>query len=177
MLPVILPSILAAHSVIGEKAKKTLEPLLATPIRTWELLLGKCLAALIPAVALTWGCALVIVASFSQGSFLETLWQTLGSVSWTISIGVSAPLLSLIMISVVVILSSRVSDPRTAQQLSALITLPLSAMIVATGSGAVMLGPTLAIGAAVILAVIAAIVLLAAGRLFDRERILTRWAA
>jgi ABC-2 type transport system permease protein len=177
MLPVILPSILAAHSIIGEKAKKTLEPLLATPIRTSELLLGKCLAALLPAVLITWTCALVIVASFSAGSFFGTLWLMLSSASWAISLGVCAPLLSLIMISVIVVLSSRVSDPRTAQQLSALVMLPLSALIVATGSGALVLGPAIAIAAAAVLAVLAALVLAAAVRLFDRERILTRWAA
>src|SRR5260221_10352534 len=37
LLPGLLTSIIASYSIIGEKTSRTLEPLLATPIRTWEL--------------------------------------------------------------------------------------------------------------------------------------------
>ena len=43
----------AAYSVVGEKQARTLEPLLATPITTFELLSAKVLASLLPALALT----------------------------------------------------------------------------------------------------------------------------
>src|SRR5439155_19042330 len=54
ILPLVIPSVIAAHSIVGEKSGHTLEPLLATPITVGELLLGKCMAAAIPAVFLTW---------------------------------------------------------------------------------------------------------------------------
>ena len=38
----------AAHAVVGEKQARTLEPLLATPITTVELLVAKVLGALVP---------------------------------------------------------------------------------------------------------------------------------
>ena len=41
----------AAHSVIGEKQARTLEPLLATPLKTSELLAAKVISAAIPGVA------------------------------------------------------------------------------------------------------------------------------
>ena len=41
MIPALLPVIIASHSIIGEKQIKSLEPLLATPITTSELLIGK----------------------------------------------------------------------------------------------------------------------------------------
>src|SRR5690349_21858891 len=44
LMPMILPSIIASYSIVGEKSNRTLEPLLATPIKTWELLTGKILA-------------------------------------------------------------------------------------------------------------------------------------
>ena len=52
----------AAYTVIGEKQARTLEPLLATPITTFELLGAKVLGALIPAAALTLLCFAVYFA-------------------------------------------------------------------------------------------------------------------
>ena len=43
---------MAAHSVVGEKLARTLEPLLATPIATFELLLAKVLGALVPTLVI-----------------------------------------------------------------------------------------------------------------------------
>ena len=54
ILPVAIPVTIAAYSIVGEKTTRSLEPLLATPITTVELLAGKALAAIIPAVAATW---------------------------------------------------------------------------------------------------------------------------
>ncbi|HYK83721.1 MAG TPA: ABC transporter permease subunit, partial [Ktedonobacteraceae bacterium] len=41
LLSMIVPSTIAAYSIIGEKTSHTLEPLLATPVRRWQLLAGK----------------------------------------------------------------------------------------------------------------------------------------
>ena len=44
MLPIVVPITIASYSIIGEKQSRSLEALLATPIRTWELLVAKALA-------------------------------------------------------------------------------------------------------------------------------------
>ncbi|MCK4900099.1 MAG: ABC transporter permease subunit, partial [Anaerolineales bacterium] len=44
MIPLIIPINIAAYSIVGEKTTRSLEPLLATPITTTELLSGKNLA-------------------------------------------------------------------------------------------------------------------------------------
>ena len=54
LIPVILPSTMAANSVIGGREQGTLEPALTTPIRREELLIGKAVATFIPAVALSY---------------------------------------------------------------------------------------------------------------------------
>jgi len=51
--PVAASMSLAAASVVGEKQARTLEPLLATPITTFELLLAKVLGAFHPALVLS----------------------------------------------------------------------------------------------------------------------------
>ena len=44
ILATVLPSTIAAYSIVGEKVEKTLEPLLATPTTDGEILLGKSIA-------------------------------------------------------------------------------------------------------------------------------------
>ena len=53
MMPLIIPVNIAAYSIVGEKTTRSLEPLLATPITTLELVIGKNLASAIPAIAAT----------------------------------------------------------------------------------------------------------------------------
>src|SRR5260370_37080772 len=45
LLSMIVPSTIAAYSIIGEKTSHTLEPLMATQVRRWHLLAGQMLAA------------------------------------------------------------------------------------------------------------------------------------
>jgi ABC-2 type transport system permease protein len=53
VLATVLPSTIAAHSIVGEKVEKTLEPLLATPTTDGEILLGKGIAAFLPPIIST----------------------------------------------------------------------------------------------------------------------------
>src|SRR5258707_13233755 len=64
LLSMIVPSTIAAYSIIGEKNSHTLEPLLATPVRRWQLLAGKMLAALLPAALVTRGGGGPFIAEF-----------------------------------------------------------------------------------------------------------------
>jgi ABC-2 type transport system permease protein len=68
IMPVIIPVTIASYSIVGEKTTRTLEPLLATPISTTELLAGKALAAALPALAATWISFLI----FNVGALLIT---------------------------------------------------------------------------------------------------------
>jgi ABC-type transport system involved in multi-copper enzyme maturation permease subunit len=53
-IPAIVPAAVAAYAVVGERRQGTLEPVLTTPVRRQELLLGKALAALVPSVAIAY---------------------------------------------------------------------------------------------------------------------------
>lgn len=54
LIPTIMPSTLAAYTVVGERDQGTLEPLLTTPLRQQEFLLGKAASVLIPTLALSY---------------------------------------------------------------------------------------------------------------------------
>jgi ABC-type Na+ efflux pump permease subunit len=53
-IPALVPATLAAYSVVGERQQGTLEPVLTTPIRREEFVLGKALAALVPSLAISY---------------------------------------------------------------------------------------------------------------------------
>lgn len=175
MLPVILPSIIASYSVVGEKVSGTLEPLLATPITTFELLLAKILTALIPTVVLTWLFGAIFVVGMMFVTLSHSVFVAIISVSWFLLFLLCGPLLSLTTIAATVAASSRASDPRSAQQISAVVILPVVLVLAGQFAGLLVLSPIFALLAALVLAMLAMLAIWIATRLFGREAILTRW--
>lgn len=175
LMPLIIPMSIAAQSIVGEKQQRSLEPLLATPIRTGELLFAKTLAAVAPAVLATWfsfACFL-IVGKFVISS--SRVYNALLNPMWLLAMLVLAPLLSLLSVSLAVVLSSRVNDTRTVQQIGGFIVLPIVLLGVAQTAGLILLNTgTFALGS-VAVAILDALVLRAGIRLFRRETILTQW--
>jgi ABC-type Na+ efflux pump permease subunit len=53
-IPALVPAAVAAYSVVGEREQGTLEPVLTTPIRHEELLLGKALASMVPSLLISY---------------------------------------------------------------------------------------------------------------------------
>lgn len=176
LMPLIIPNIIAAYSIVGEKTRRTLEPLLATPISTWELLVGKSLAALIPALAITWLCAGVFIAGIGLVALSGRVFATIVSPAWLLVLVLCTPLLALIAVAAAVAISARVNDPRTAQQLSGVVVVPIMLLFFGQLAGLLVLSPALALGATLLLALIAALSVWVATRLFQREVILTRWS-
>ncbi len=171
-IPAIVPATLSALSVAGERQQGTLEPVLTTPIRREEFLLGKALAALAPALAVSYGVFAVFVAAielFAQPAVTSAMLrgpELVGQLLFT-------PLLATWSIWIGIAISTRFADQRAAAQLSALASLPsvFVTTVIAVG----------AIHVTLILALVAGAALLLAGGLgwrivspmFDRERLIT----
>ena len=62
LMPATVPLAIASYSIVGEKQTRSLEAVLATPIRTTELLAGKAVAALVPGILAAWAAYAVMVA-------------------------------------------------------------------------------------------------------------------
>jgi ABC-type transport system involved in multi-copper enzyme maturation permease subunit len=78
ILPAVIPSVLSAYSVVGEREQGTLEPLLTTPIHREELLVGKALAALLPALVVAYvifGIFLGAVAAFAHPAVASAIFE------------------------------------------------------------------------------------------------------
>lgn len=175
IFPVTIPSILAASSIVGEKEAGTLEPLLATPIRTWELLVGKALASVLPALALTWAPYVALLLAARRLAPPEVLSATVLSAPWLFGVGVLAPSLTLLTVMILVIVSAWVTEVRTANQLGAVLIAPLVAMIVIQITRGLSVTMSTVVGIWAVVLVLLALTIPIAVRLFQRETILVRW--
>ena len=175
LIPVIIPVTIASYSIVGEKATNTLEPVLATPITTLELLLGKALAGVIPALGVTWLSYFVFVGGTWILALDPALAKAVFAPIWLISIFGIGSLLSVAGVCVSIMISSRVNDPRVAEQLSSLVAIPLIALFMGQSFGLVQFDLTLVLWTTFGMLVLDAILLYFAIQLFQRETILTRW--
>ena len=140
IVPLMVSSILAADSFVGEKERKTLEGLLYTPVRDAELYVAKVLVALIPALVISLASFVLygIVANASgyhvvgRIFFPQPTWWPL--VFW-LGPGVSAAGLG-----VTVLISSRAKTFMQAQQVAGVLVLPIVFLMVAQLSGLFFLG-------------------------------------
>ncbi|MFC1412885.1 ABC transporter permease subunit [Streptacidiphilus sp. N1-12] len=172
LIPVFVPTTIAASSVVGEREQGTLEPVLTTPIRREELLIGKALAILAPAVGLSYlvfGVFLGIVGLGADPVIATAVWHAPQLVAEVFYI----PLLAAWAIWVGLAVSTKAGDTRVAQQLSTLASLPPIALIALMSFQVVR--PTLAVALlfAGLLLVVDCAAYLVVARLFDRERLVT----
>lgn len=174
LLSMIVPSTIAAYSIIGEKTSRTLEPLLATPVRRWQLLAGKILAALLPAILVTWVSGGLFIAELAIVTDANVVSHVV-TAGWLILFLAGTPLLGLIAVAVMTAISSRVSDTRTAQQLSIWAVVPIIGIVLGELSGQFELTALVAVIASLILIPVAILLTWGAAQLFQRETILTRW--
>lgn len=174
LVPVVGAMTLVTTSIVGEKQARTLEPLLATPLTTAELLVAKTGAAFVVAlVALAVGClafALLVAAVALPG-----VAATLASGRVFALLGVVAPAAALVALTLGAIVSSRARDARAAQQTGVVVVVPLVGALVAQLNGVVTLDTPALMAAGAALLAVAGLLAILAVRVFDREGILTRW--
>jgi ABC-2 type transport system permease protein len=174
LIPAMVPIAIASQSVIGERQARSLEPQLATPVEVSELLAGKTIAAALPAILATWvvwvGYGL-INAAIADPRLLKLVF----SPEWIVAMASLVPLICVLSVLLGVIVSSRVGDPRTAQQFGAFVVLPIIAIAVAQflGGQATFTMQQVVTADLATIALIGALLVIGSWA-FDREEILTR---
>ncbi len=174
LIPAMVPMALATQSVIGEKQSRSLEPQLATPMEVPELLAGKTIAAALPAVVATW--AVYAGYGLVNGAIADPrLTRLVFSDVWLTAMATLVPLICLFSVLLGIVVSSRVSDARSAQQIGGFVVLPIIAIAVAQfvgGQATFSMGQVIAGDLAVLC--LTGVVLAIGSWAFDRESILTR---
>ena len=175
VIPVMASSVIASDSFAGEKERKTIEALLATPLSDAELFVGKVLVAFIPAIVVTFASFAIysavvdiLAAPLFGGALLlpNSLWLTM-------ILGL-APLIALTSIGLTVAISAKVRGFREAQQISVVLLAPILGLVFGQVSGTLFLGPIILfalIGAFILVDVL---VFYISVKVFKREEILSR---
>ncbi len=175
MMPVILPVTFAAYSIVGEKTTRSLEPLLATPITTAELLAGKSLAAALPAIGATWLSFAMFVLMLPVIKVSQGVRAYITGPTWLLSVLVVGPLMAVIAVNFALYISSRVNDPRVAEQVSSVIIIPVMLLLFAQLAGVITINVTFMLITIAVLALVAVGMIYLGTVVFERESILTRW--
>jgi ABC-type transport system involved in multi-copper enzyme maturation permease subunit len=172
MVSVLVPAVMSAYSVVGEREQGTLEPVLSTPVSRAELLTGKAAAIFLPAAVLGY-LIFGIFLAITQVAAASPVAAAVRHAPQLPAALIFIPLLAGWAIWAGLAISTRVNDTRVAQQLSVLGSLPPVAL--AALMSFQVITPTFGLAAALaggLLAVDCA-ACLAVARLFDRERLIT----
>ena len=174
MMPIIITAMIGAETIAGERERKTMEALLASPLRNTEIVSAKIISSFIPSFIAT----IVSVLSFSLVMDI-ILYPLIGRVYFpdVLSIFfmfVISPLITVIAIELLIMISTKLSTVRDANQIGGVILLPLIIIIVAyvglyfiNSKLGLILGPF-------VLLLIGTILYLLSLKIFEREKALTK---
>lgn len=170
VIPVTMPSVVCAYSVVGEREQGTLEPVLTTPIRREEFLIAKALAAFVPTLVIAYavfGIFLAVAALFAHPVIVSAIYagpHVLVQLLFT-------PLLAGWAIWVGIAVSTRSTDVRVAQQLSVLGSIPPLIIVALMSLNVITESIALAIGLATALLAFDLLAWRVVAGMFDRERL------
>lgn len=175
ILAIIQSSTLASYSILGEKIEQSLEPLLATPITDGELLLGKTISSFLPCIGVIYVCSLIFMVLSDAVTYNTLGYLFFPNLKMAFILLLAVPLSSILSIQLNVIISARVNDVRTANQLGLLLEIPFIGVyiLLVTNIATLNVINVLAIIAALILTDLAFFYLNKST--FQRDNILTKW--
>jgi ABC-2 type transport system permease protein len=185
ILPLFSVVKIASAGILSDKASRSLEPLLATPLTGGELFAGKILAAITPAVICSWVSYLVFVRTMAHwGIGATTIFGNFSGAIWILSVFIVAPFLAGFQVIVTLLICSQTGSEKLAENLSTsmvgLISVVILGAIIHVAYNFYMYEKPFA-GAAWLLKVAAGLVLLVLFSLFlcvqrfQRETILFKW--
>lgn len=174
LIPVMIMNGLITFSIVEEKTNGTLEPLLSTPVRTGELILGKILAEFIPAMICSYFFLGIFFYAFTFIDKAHIL--SLLPVNYLLfAFFILVPGFAIFAFLLGIIASSRAKDAKSAQNLSLIIVLPVFAFIALQVSGIFIFSTVNLIIASIIIILIDIFTFRFSIKLFDRENIVVSW--
>ncbi len=175
IIPLMASSVISSDSFAGEKERKTIEALLATPLSDGELFLGKILVSFIPSIVITIISFAVYTTVFdilAFGIFNGVL--LLPTIDWILLIFGLTPTLALASIGLTVMISARVRGFREAQQISVILLIPVLAIVFGQATGALIFGSIVILALTGFFGIINLVVFKIGVKLFKREEILSK---
>lgn len=162
---------IAVETFVGEKERKTFEPLLAVPISDRELFIGKCLASVLMPIFGAYMLEFLFVA-MTAIQFARANVQFVLPVGQILFVVILIPLIGLLMCSVVVMISARLSSVKSAGQISGFAIIPFILFFQNAGPAIMRSNEKMVLTVAT-LAVIDALMLYIGSRTFQREKLIS----
>ncbi len=103
------------------------------------------------------------------------VYAALFSPTWLLAILVVAPLLTILAVNLGLIVSSRVNDPRAAEQLAMVVILPVVGLLISQFAGLLSFNITVVLIIMAITLLVDIALIFVGTKVFARETILTRW--
>jgi ABC-2 type transport system permease protein len=170
-----IPLGIASYSIVGEKIEKSLEPLLATPLTDGEILLGKAIAALLPALVAMYAGAAVFMVGVDAVTVGRLGYNYFPNWTFGVLLLIVVPVAVVMSVLYSSIVSSRVNDVRSANSYGILIFFTFLAIYFASEINLISLDITgLLIIAGILFAIDIALYFVSTAA-FQREEILTKW--
>lgn len=129
--PITISLAIALESFAGETERRSIEPLLGSPLSDWQLYLGKLLASLIPPLLASYLGVIVYLIGIRRTA------NWVPSVDFLILVLLLTTVQALVMVSGAVVVSTQTTSVRAANLLASFIVLPMSLLI--QGESVVML--------------------------------------
>ena len=166
--PITFSLVIALETFVGEKERKSLEPLLATPLTDTQLYVGKILSSLIPPLTASY----LGMASYLIGLYLLRRWSP--SLELLVQMFALTTAEALVMVSGAVVVSSQTTSVRAANLLASFIILPMAFLV--QGESFLMLwGQYASLWWLLAFLLVSDVLLIRMGlRLFNREELLGR---
>ena len=171
LIPVMISSVIAANSFVGEKERKTLESLLYTPVDMTSLFWGKILSAFIPSMVTTLVCAVLyalVVNWLGLGLFGRFI---LPQANWVVMLLLLVPAVSFFAIFVNIYISARVKGFQEAYQLGSLVVLPIVALLISQMAGLLFLSVPVLIVISMVVLLMDGVLVSYTAKQFDRNRL------
>ncbi len=122
--PISISLVIALETFVGEKERRSLEPLLSTPLTNTELYIGKTLAAMIPPLISSYGGMAVYLGGLLFG---ELAWRPQPML--VVQIILLTTVQALVMVTGAVVVSSQTTSTRAANLLASFIIIPMTLLI------------------------------------------------
>jgi ABC-2 type transport system permease protein len=174
IMPLMFSSVVGADSFVGERERKTMEALLYSPTTDVELFLGKVLAAVIPAIGLSWLTYLIYIVVVNAGSFnlFGRIWFPLAP--WWPMMFWLTPAFAVLGISATVMISARVKTFMEAYQLTGSLVIVVLALVVGQATGVLFLGVGMVFLIGTLLWIVDAILIYFNLRVFKRSSLIAK---
>ncbi|MEA3349637.1 MAG: stage II sporulation protein M [Chloroflexota bacterium] len=122
--PISVSLVIALESFVGEKERRSIEPLLSTPLTDLQLYLGKLIAVMLPPLLASYlGIGVYLVGVYQQVGWLPEPILLVQVVALT-------TVQSLMMVSGAVVISSQATSTRAANLLASFIIVPTSMLLI-----------------------------------------------